>query len=126
MTSLLHGRIRTHYLNLSTTSPTRLDDFLQHSNALVTTVDDLVSALYTPQDLNAIQSHLQTLQTVLDGLKLQLQDGGGVEAATAKMAELKVEDKTKTDAQVPNGAPSIDEWFQTCFAQIGKAIDALK
>jgi len=120
LTTLLHKRILLDLLSPSSPSIQNppLDALLLHSTALLTSTDDLISTLYTPQNSTSIRTELTTFVDVVRALQSGLQSAGffttiGLEDQLGKMS-------IQGDGKGKKTGKDIKKWFDTCFEQIYK------
>jgi len=121
LTTLLHKRILIDLLSSSSsTTPSLpnspLDALLLHSTALLTSTDDLISTLYTPQNPTSIRTELTTLIDVVRTLQSGLHTAGF-------FATIGLEDQLRQMSIQGDGKKTgkdIKKWFDTCFEQIYK------
>ncbi|KAL0946899.1 hypothetical protein HGRIS_013062 [Hohenbuehelia grisea] len=124
--SLLHKRILQDILNSSDTSapiPT-LDTLPRHSQALLSASDDLIAALYVPQDPENIRAELEAFSKVTSALQESLAaffpPSPPIEI---QLAGMKLEENGSQVAQ--QGGSSSAKWFVNCFKQITKGLQDL-
>ncbi|KIJ69400.1 hypothetical protein HYDPIDRAFT_172811 [Hydnomerulius pinastri MD-312] len=134
LTTLLHKRILLDLLSsppLVPISNTAFDALLIQSNFLLTTSDDLVATLYTPQDRSSICEETVALAKVATTLQSQLLPFFPAVAELEKqLSELSIKDSSSSSA--PASATKITKkradkkWFDTCFDQIARLSDTLR
>ncbi|KAF7322975.1 hypothetical protein HMN09_00077100 [Mycena chlorophos] len=103
----LHKRILTDVLPLSSLDIATLDALASESRALLCASDELVAALYAPQNAAAIRTELTAFRAVLGQLELLLNP------LESQLANLTL------------GSSSAKKWIDTCFAQVYKAVDVV-
>ncbi|PCH37961.1 hypothetical protein WOLCODRAFT_87743 [Wolfiporia cocos MD-104 SS10] len=124
--TLLHKRVQLDILSdASTATPSleALDALPSCSHGLLVASEEVVAALYAPQNPANVASAITSLSTAVKTLRLTLEDGallprrnGDVDELTTGMATLSV------GGNGVNGQKNRDArgWFETCFAQIEK------
>ncbi|KAJ7452413.1 hypothetical protein B0H11DRAFT_1876433 [Mycena galericulata] len=112
LAQLLHKRILRDILSTSQDSPNNptLDTLSSLSHQLLSASDELVSTLYTPQDPRNIERELKFFRKIMSDVQASLVKPDALET---QLEYLSLEDK--------NGS----RWFDTCFVQLYKAVDAL-
>ena len=105
-------------LHFSTHTPLELDTLLSHSSTLLVSADDLLSTMYTPQNPSDVATELASYVQVIQHLRqyLRLFLHGDILAQQL--------DKLNLNYSAPSKDPW--QWYNTCFDQIQKAVDALK
>jgi hypothetical protein len=111
LSTLLHKRILTDVLSVPQDPHTNstLDTLSSLSHTLLSASDELVSTLYTPQDPDHIATELTEFRRVVSDFQSSIIQPESLEAQLANLSLGK------------NGL----KWFNTCFVQIYKAVDAL-
>lgn len=121
LVSLLHRRISTHYLPSPSYPNSKLDTLLSLSHHCSSSVDDLVSALYTPQDPDTLREKLGSVSKAVS----QLQDG--VLSPPSDEADVVDAMDAMKISNISLGAKKKEKiWITTCVAQIDKAIDSMR
>ncbi|KAJ7774611.1 Grap2 and cyclin-D-interacting-domain-containing protein [Mycena maculata] len=110
---LLHKRILRDILSTSNepSSNTALDRLSSLSHTLLSASDELVSTLYTPQDPQNIETELRSFRTIISDFQASLIKPDALET---ELESLSLENENRS------------KWFDTCFVQIYKAVDALQ
>ncbi|KAH9952133.1 hypothetical protein B0H21DRAFT_715931 [Amylocystis lapponica] len=131
---LLHKRVLLDILsNPSPTSPhvdhnphTILDAFPPHSHTLVLASEELVAALYAPQDQSDIVSAVSALADVVHRLHQRLLDStllssvrNSMDELTNGVGALSVTGTADSIQGSRKKQKDVRKWFDTCFAQIG-------
>lgn len=106
---LLHRRILRDIFSISPSNVV-LDDLSALSHTLLSASDDLVSTLYTPQDPQNVATELGYFRKIISDIQASLVKPDVLET---QLDRLSLDNK--------NGS----KWFDTCFIQLYKAIDAL-
>lgn len=105
LTTLLHKRIFLDLLAHPSSAPVAaFDALLVQSNLLLSTSDDLVSALYAPQDPTYVYAEILELSKIATALQTQLA------VFTDELTSQLVEDATVSTSD--------KKWFDTCVDQI--------
>ncbi|KAJ7097930.1 hypothetical protein B0H15DRAFT_945488 [Mycena belliarum] len=109
---LLHKRVLTDILSTSRQPPdnSTLDTLSSLSHRLLTTSDELVSTLYTPQDPNNVGTELRAFRQIISDFQASVDKPDALETQLENLAL---------------GSSNGSKWFGTCFVQVYKAIDAL-
>ncbi|KAJ7632617.1 hypothetical protein FB45DRAFT_510008 [Roridomyces roridus] len=112
LVQLLHRRILRDILSTSHDAPSNatLDSLSTLSHTLLSASDDLVATLYTPQDPQNVATELGSFRKLISDFQALLAKPDALET---QLQRLSLETK--------NGS----KWFDTCFVQLHKAIDAL-
>ncbi|KAJ7109375.1 hypothetical protein C8R44DRAFT_635330, partial [Mycena epipterygia] len=112
LTQLLHKRVLADVLSASREPPNNsaLDTLSSLSHTLLSASDELVATLYTPQDPNNIKSELASFRKIISDFQASLVKPGGLETQLEKLSL---------------GNDNRSKWFDTCFVQLYKAVDAL-
>ncbi|KAJ7449809.1 hypothetical protein FB451DRAFT_1052648 [Mycena latifolia] len=112
LAQLLHKRILADILSISQEPPNNstLDTLSSLSHMLLSASDELVSTLYTPQDPSNIETELRSFRKIISDFQ----------ASLAKPDALETHLKNLT-----LGSSNGSKWFDTCFVQLYKAVDAL-
>ncbi|KAG6818117.1 hypothetical protein H0H87_000022 [Tephrocybe sp. NHM501043] len=125
LSTLLHKRIIKDILTipsgqitLSSQVVENLDSLPPQSSSLVVASDELVATLYTPQNPSDISTELAAFAMVINSLQSIVQN---------LIHEPSLADQIQAISLQTPSTPQKDpkKWFQTCFAQIQKAIDSL-
>ncbi|KAG6892112.1 hypothetical protein C0992_001784 [Termitomyces sp. T32_za158] len=116
LSTLLHKRIIKDVVSIPADS--NLDSLPLPSSSLVVASDDLVSTLYAPQTPSDTSKELAAFVKVIDNLRSTL---------LAILQEPSLADQMQAMSLQPCATQQKDpmKWFQTCFAQIQKAVDNL-
>lgn len=107
-------------------SSSTLDALPQRSRDILVTVEELIAALYSPQDTSAIKAAVETLAADVTKLKVALLDGKLLVDADDKISTSDVDSLQKKMATVSvNGSTQkkptdVRKWFDTCFEQVTK------
>lgn len=127
---LLHKRV--HLDILKATSPTvsdaSLDKLPHHSHTILLAAEELVAALYAPQDISSLRSTIVSSAAVVDQLRVALyqdillsseprepREGTDVDALQSGLEELSVSGGSRRKKET-----DVRKWFDTCFEQIAK------
>jgi hypothetical protein len=111
MISSLHKKVQLDLLTSSSPRPMpEYDVLVIQSSTLISHLDDFVSSLYSPQQLENVASSLQQLLTHLDTLKDVLQPFIPDQSLEEAAANLSLDSK--------KGTKNTAKWLTTCFAQI--------
>lgn len=111
---------------LESPRPSSLDDLLSHSSSLLKASDDLVHALYLPQNLEILMARVKTYRSIVEDLR-----GVLVSFALASCAdpagELSREVALLSIQLDGRGEKMAKErrWFDACFSQIFRTTDAI-
>lgn len=111
---------------LESPRPSSLDDLLSHSSSLLRASDDLVHALYLPQNLEILMARVKTYRSIVEDLR-----GVLVSFALASCAdpagELSREVALLSIQLDGRGEKMAKErrWFDACFSQIFRTTDAI-
>lgn len=111
---------------LESPRPSSLDDLLSHSSSLLKASDDLVHALYLPQNLEILMARVKTYRSIVEDLR-----GVLVSFALASCAdpagELSREVALLSIQLDGRGEKMAKErrWFDACFSQIFQITDAI-
>lgn len=111
LTQLLHKRVLRDILSTSQEPPSNatLDSLSSLSHTLLSASDELVSTLYTPQDPRNVETELRSFRKIISDFQASLVKPG-------------------LETQLENlslGNDNKSKWFDTCFVQLYKAVDAL-
>ncbi|KAJ3919144.1 hypothetical protein F5877DRAFT_78367 [Lentinula edodes] len=99
-------------------SNSSLDDLAPLSPALLGTVDELICALDSPQDLDSVTTELNMLKGVIDDIRNRLSVLNNQPVSLVTLLQ-----KTSlNEVTVSTNRNSRDGWFNACFDQITKAI----
>ncbi|KAH0830564.1 hypothetical protein J3R83DRAFT_2019 [Lanmaoa asiatica] len=121
LTTLLHKRIFLDLLAYPTFAPVAaLDTLLLQSNLLLSTSDDLVAALYTPQDPAHVRNHILQLAEIATSLQTQIPVFFPLtDELTNWLHALNVVDRTTVSTSTsPSKKMADKKWFDTCVHQI--------
>ncbi|KAJ7685160.1 hypothetical protein DFH06DRAFT_1264492 [Mycena polygramma] len=112
ITQLLHKRILRDVLSTSKEPPSNstLDDLSSLSHKLLSAWDELVSTLYTPQDPEKMGTELGLFRKIISDFQASLVQPDALETQLE---------------QLSLGRSTGSKWFDTCFVQLFKALDAL-
>ncbi|KAF8212238.1 hypothetical protein K438DRAFT_1484924, partial [Mycena galopus ATCC 62051] len=113
LAQILHKRILRDILSTSQEAPNNsmLDVLSSLSHELLSASDELVSTLYTPQDPDRIRTELSAFRKIISDFQ----------------ASLAKPDALETQLQSLSLAPDDgSKWFDTCFVQLFKAVDAFE
>ncbi|KAJ7709907.1 hypothetical protein B0H17DRAFT_916206 [Mycena rosella] len=112
LAQLLHKRILADILSPPQDSPNNstLDILSALSHLLLSASDELVSTLYTPQDPSNIASELSSFRKIISDFQASLAKPDALETQLENLSL---------------GSSSGSKWFDTCFVQLYKAVDAL-
>ncbi|KIL00402.1 hypothetical protein PAXRUDRAFT_821686 [Paxillus rubicundulus Ve08.2h10] len=129
LTTLLHKRILLDLLASPAPAPvSAFDNLLVQSNSLLTTSDDLVSTLYSPQDPNSVRQETIALAKVAAKLHSQMAIFFSATGELEKQLNaLDIENSASTQAPTtqPSKKKADKKWFETCFDQIAKLCSTL-
>ncbi|KAF9227929.1 hypothetical protein BS17DRAFT_774506 [Gyrodon lividus] len=129
LTTLLHKRILLDLLTFPAPAPmSAFDSLLIQSNFLLTTSDDLVSTLYTPQDPSSVRQETNALTKVAADLHSQLVIFfAATDELGKQLAALDIESSAATPVPAIQRAKkkADKKWFDTCFDQIAKLCSTL-
>jgi hypothetical protein len=108
----LHKRILRDILSTSQESPNNstLDALSSLSHTLLSASDELVSTLYTPQDQEKMETELRSFRKLISDFQASLVKPDALETQLESLSMAS-----------NNGS----KWFDTCFVQLYKAVDAL-
>jgi len=124
LTGLLHRRIQKDFVFLPSLSHDELDSLLAVSTHLASLVDDLVSSLYAPQDLDEIQGHVKEVESSVQQLQKALKESenkAAVDHLSDTLGRATLDEGTGTTGRARQMA-----WFDACFVQIEKAVNTMK
>ncbi|KAJ7940640.1 hypothetical protein B0H13DRAFT_2226014 [Mycena leptocephala] len=112
LAQLLHKRILRDILSTSQESPNNstLDALSSLSHTLLSASDELVSTLYTPQDQEKMETELRSFRKLISDFQASLVKPDALETQLESLSMAS-----------NNGS----KWFDTCFVQLYKAVDAL-
>lgn len=111
---------------LESPRPSSLDDLLSHSSSLLKASDDLVHALYLPQNLEILMARVKTYRSIVEDLR-----GVLVSFALASCADPAGElsrEVTLLSIQLDGRGEKMAKerrWFDACFSQIFRTTDAI-
>lgn len=111
---------------LESPRPSSLDDLLSHSSSLLKASDDLVHALYLPQNLEILMARVKTYRSIVEDLR-----GVLVSFALASCADPAGElsrEVALLSIQLDGRGEKIAKerrWFDACFSQIFRTTDAI-
>ncbi|KAF8844967.1 hypothetical protein BDN67DRAFT_942534 [Paxillus ammoniavirescens] len=129
LTTLLHKRILLDLLASPAPAPvSAFDDLLVQSNFLLTTSDELVSTLYTPQDPSSVRQETMALARVAAKLHSQVAIlFSATDELEKQLSALDIESSAFTPAPTtqPSKKKADKKWFETCFDQIAKLCGTL-
>ncbi|KAJ6630800.1 hypothetical protein B0H10DRAFT_855976 [Mycena sp. CBHHK59/15] len=113
LSTLLHKRILSDVLSIARepSSNTTLDTMSSLSHALLSASDELVSTLYTPQDSVNMDAEVRSFRKIISDLQASVVDTESLETQLEGLSLGR-----------NNGSK---KWFDACFVQIFKALDAL-
>ncbi|KAJ7155968.1 hypothetical protein C8R43DRAFT_417146 [Mycena crocata] len=114
LAQLLHKRVLRDVLSTSGKPPDNatLDALSSLSHTLLSASDELVSTLYTPQDPTNISTELSSFRSLISDLQASLVKPDAFEAQLEHLS-------------LGSSNASASKWFDTCFVQLFKALDAL-
>ena len=121
LTTLLHKRIYLDLLPLpSSAPPSAFDSLLTQSNRLLSASDDLVAALYAPQDLDHVRNEILQLVNITTSLQAQLPVFlPASDQLTDQLHALSLEDGALASTSAsPSKKRADKKWFDTCVDQI--------
>ncbi|KAF7338298.1 hypothetical protein MVEN_02055200 [Mycena venus] len=112
LAQLLHKRILRDILPASQKPPNNaiLDALSSLSHTLLSASDELVSTLYTPQDPKKMETELSAFRKIISDFQASLAKPDALETQLQSLS-----------LETNNGS----KWFDTCFVQLFKAVDAL-
>lgn len=124
VTNLFHERVYVNLLkpsNLTFASPpdlvSTLDEISYQSARFVSTTDDIISCLHSPQDPKAISTSLQDLGGVVVALQRLLIQSDLFPKSREQSLESHIESKT---AERQKKVKDTRMWFDTCVDQVDK------
>ena len=129
VTSLLHERVyldllEPSALEIASSSPTfvsTLDKISRQSARFVSSTDEIISCLHSPQDPKAISGNLKGLGEVTSILQSLLDQGNFLPNPKEQSLESQMESTTIQASEVAQKkAKGTRRWFDTCLAQIDK------
>lgn len=121
LTTLLHKRIFLDLLAFPSSAPvSTFDTLLVQSNLLLSTSDDLVAALYTPQDLAYVYKEILQLAEIATSLQTQISVLLPVtDELENQLHTLSVDDGNPVaTSSSPPKKKADKKWFDTCVDQI--------
>jgi hypothetical protein len=102
------------------------DNLLVQSNSLLTTSDDLVSTLYTPQDPSSVRQETIALARVAAKLHSQVATFfSATNELEKQLNALEISAFTPAPTTQPSKKKADKKWFETCFDQIAKLCGTL-
>ncbi|KAJ6596892.1 hypothetical protein DFH09DRAFT_1133032 [Mycena vulgaris] len=112
LAQLLHKRVLTDILSTSRGPPNNstLDTLSSLSHVLLSASDELVSTLYTPQHRSNIETELRSFRKIISDFQASLAKPDALETQLENLSL---------------GSSTGSKWFDTCFVQLYKAVDAL-
>ncbi|KAJ3725955.1 hypothetical protein C8R42DRAFT_422190 [Lentinula raphanica] len=120
--SLLHGKVISDILSSQTSLPnTFLDDLAAISPALLSSSDELISTLDSPQDMDCVRTELMVLQRVIDDIRNQLATLNNEPNTLAAVHK----DTSPDEVSVSANRSLRERWFNGCFYQIARAIQSV-
>jgi len=127
LTTLLHKRILLDLLASPAPAPvSAFDNLLVQSNSLLTTSDDLVSTLYTPQDPSSVRQETIALARVAAKLHSQVATFfSATNELEKQLNALEISAFTPAPTTQPSKKKADKKWFETCFDQIAKLCGTL-
>lgn len=127
MSSLLHKRIVSDLLSPipdsqthAIPSPQGLDSLPSQSSALLAASDELIAAVFPPQNTQNVATELLAFQAVIRRLHTSLAMFFFEPSIDAQLQALNL-----SRDNTPSGGKGSRKWFDTCFEQIDKAAQAL-
>ena len=116
LTTLLHKRILLDLLAYPSSAPvSAFDTLLTHSNLLLSTSDDIVAALYSPQDPAYVRKEILELAEIASSFQPQISVYLPVTDELAnQLHALNIDD----DSPSPSKKEAGKKWFDTCVDQI--------
>ncbi|EJU00724.1 hypothetical protein DACRYDRAFT_23082 [Dacryopinax primogenitus] len=121
LVTLLHKRLFVHHLKIARSPPLSEEHVValfRHSAPLVSSTDELASALYTPQDVPVILSRIKGVHEHVEKYKTVWNAWD----AESGLAALSVGEKPgKEDEDATNR-----KWFDMCFVQIDRVVKDLE
>lgn len=126
LSTLLHQHVGDNYLpNLPcrpdalTKINNHIDALALHSSALICSTDELVSAMYAPQNVAEIETILGSFHNVINDIKATL----ALSFFDVSLEDL-LEETSLTRYTKPKKDPKA--WFNSCFDRISVAIGILQ
>ncbi|KAJ3802865.1 hypothetical protein GGU11DRAFT_444204 [Lentinula aff. detonsa] len=120
--SLLHQKVISDILSTpDSLSNTFLDGLAALSPALVSSSDELISTLDSPQDMDCVKTELLVLKGVIDDIQNHLSN---LNNQTDSLADL-LRESSLNEVSVSTNCNSREKWFNGCFDQIAKAIQSV-
>jgi len=129
ITNLLHGRVyldllKPSALKIASSSPSfasTLDEISLQSAQFVSTTDEVISCLHSPQDPGEISASVQNLGEVAVTLQRLLNQGDFLPKPKEQSLESQMELMTVQISEVDQKkAKDTRKWFDTCLAQVDK------
>ncbi|KAJ4487957.1 hypothetical protein J3R30DRAFT_3432406 [Lentinula aciculospora] len=120
--NLLHQKVISDILRTTDSlSNSFLDNLASSSPALLSTSDELISTLDSPQDPDSITTELNVLKGVIDGIRthLSILDNQPNSLAVSRKGTF------LNEVSVPTNPNSRGKWFKSCFDQLTKAINSV-
>lgn len=134
-TQVLQKRVLSTLLSSHTTievpRPSILDDLLSHSNSLLKASDELVHALYLPQDLTSLSSRAKAYKDIIEALCGQLGSLALTSSISSTNADLAGELSQRTALMSLQSDDRTEKlakerkWFDACFTQIFRSADTI-
>lgn len=121
LTTLLHKRIFLDLLAYPSSAPvSAFDSLLAQSNLLLSTSDEIVAALYTPQDPAHVRKEVLQLAEIATSLKSQIPVFLPVtDELASQLHALNVDDASPVPTSTsPSKKKADKKWFDTCVDQI--------
>lgn len=116
---------------LESPRPSILDDLLSHSNSLLKASDDLVHALYLPQNLDILVARVKTYRSIVEDLRgvlVSLALASPPLSTYADPAEELSREAALLSMQYNDREEKVAKerrWFDACFLQILGTTDAI-
>lgn len=111
--------------------PSILDDLLSHSSSLLKASDDLVHALYLPQNLEILMARVDTFRSIVEDLRGVLVSlalaSSPLSTCADPAGELSREVALLSIHSDGRGEKMAKErrWFDACFSQVFRTTDAI-
>lgn len=128
VTNLLHEKVyvdllKPSALKIASSSPnfiSALDEISRQSTRFVSTTDEIISCLHSPQDPKAIPTSLKNLGDVATTLQTLLNQGDFLPKSREQSLESQMESMTVQTSEVGRKTKDTRKWFDTCIAQVDK------
>ena len=128
ITNLLHERIyldllKPSALKINSSLPnftSTLDDISRQSARFVSTTDEVISCLHSPQDPKAISESLKNLGEVATTLQTLLSQCSFLPEPREQSLESQMESMTVQTSEAGRKTKDTRKWFDTCLTQIDK------